>query len=111
MEIVDNAIMLAVPGAMDAGLTNVLLGMGVVLILWPLGDWEYAARPRRVIETYVEPDPLPLPLIHRDLAYHMDASYLLNRGHLQRLVYLFRACSMLLVAEILMWVVDLIANG
>lgn len=89
----------------------VLLGVGVVMILWPRGDWEYAASPLRIIESYVEPDPLDLPLIHRDLALHMDASFLMNRGHLQTLVYLFRGCSILLVAEIVAWVVDLIANG
>lgn len=89
----------------------VLLGVGVILILWPRGDWEYAARPRRVIETYIEPDPLELPLIHRDLAYHMDASYLLNRGHLQDLVRLFRVSSILLVVEILAWVIDLVVSG
>jgi hypothetical protein len=89
----------------------VLLGGGVVLILWPRGDWEYAARPRRVIESYIEPDALELPLIHRDLAYHMDASYLLNRGHLRHLVRLFRACSILLVVEIVAWVMALIVDG
>lgn len=86
----------------------VLLGVGVILILWPRGDWEYASRPRRVIETHIEPDLPQLPLIHRDLAFHMDASYLLNRGHLQRLVYFFRACSILLIVEIVAWVVDLV---
>jgi hypothetical protein len=89
----------------------VLLGVGVILILWPRGDWEYTARPRRIIETYIEPDSLGLPLIHRDLAYHMDASYLRNRGHLHDLVRLFRVSSILLVLEIVAWVVDLIVTG
>ena len=54
----------------------ILLGACVLAILWPRHDWEYAVRPERLIENYVEhPDPLPLPLIHRDLALHMDNAY------------------------------------
>ena len=37
----------------------VLLGLSVVAILWPRHDWEYAVRPERLIENYIEhPEPL-----------------------------------------------------
>ena len=90
----------------------VLLGAAVIAILWPRGDWEYAVRPELLIANYIEhPEPLDLGGIHRDLALHMDASYLHNRGQLLRLVWLFRGASVLLIVEILAWVVDLIGSA
>jgi hypothetical protein len=87
----------------------IVLGAAVIAILWPRGDWEYAIRPELVIANYIEhPEPLNLAGIHRDLALHMDRSYLRNRGQLLRLVWLFRSASVLLIVEILAWVVDLI---
>jgi hypothetical protein len=86
----------------------VVLGAAVLAILWPRDDWEYAVRPELVIESYVEhEEPLALPEIHRDLALHMDASYLKNRGQLLTLTNLFRAASVLLTLEVVAWVVDL----
>lgn len=90
----------------------ILLGASVLAILWPRHDWEYAVRPERLIENYVEhPDPLPLPLIHRDLALHMDNAYLSNRGQLLDLVRYFRWASVLLTLEVVSWVVDLVLNA
>jgi hypothetical protein len=89
----------------------VLLGAAVLAILWPRHDWEYAVRPELLIENYIEhPEPLELPLIHRDLALHMDNAYLSNRGQLLRLVRFFRWASALLTLEVLSWVVDLALN-
>jgi hypothetical protein len=94
-----------------ATVSFVALGAGVVLILWPRDDWSYVIRAELLIENYIEPDPLPLHRIHRDLALHMSASYLVNRGQLRVLVWLFRACSALLVLETAAWVVDLVVKG
>lgn len=89
-----------------------LLGAAVIAILWPRSDWEYAVRPELLITNYIEhPKPLGIPEIHRDLALHMDTSYLRNRGQLLRLVWLFRAASILLTVEIVAWVVDLIVQA
>lgn len=86
----------------------VVLGGAVLAILWPRDDWEYAIRPERIIANYVEhSQPLPLSLIHRDVALHMDRSYLKNRGQLLVLTRLFRAASILLTLEVVTWVVDL----
>ena len=49
-----------------------------LLLLLPR-RWEFTAVPRRIIGTYVEAEnPLPLPMIHRDLALHMEDSYVRN---------------------------------
>ena len=89
-----------------------LLGAAVIAILWPRNDWEYAVRPQLLIANYIEhPEPLDIAGIHRDLALHMDRSYLHNRGQLLRLVWLFRGASLLLIVEILAWIVDLIDHA
>jgi hypothetical protein len=89
----------------------VLLAGAVVAVLWPRHDWEYAVRPELLIENYIEhPQPLELPLIHRDLALHMDRAYLSNRGQLLDLVRLFRWASIFLALEVVSWVVDLALN-
>ncbi|MGH2745675.1 MAG: hypothetical protein ACRDN8_24930 [Thermoleophilaceae bacterium] len=88
------------------------LGAAVIAILWPRNDWEYAIRPELLIANYIEhPEPLSLEQIHRDLALHMDRSYLRNRGQLLRLVWLFRAASILLTIEVVAWVVDLVVQA
>lgn len=90
----------------------VLLGAAVIAILWPRDDWEYAVRPELLIANYIEhPEPLDIAEIHRDLALHMDNSYLRNRGQLLRLVWLFRTASILLIVEVVAWVVDLILQA
>ncbi|MGH2848681.1 MAG: hypothetical protein ACRDL0_22210 [Thermoleophilaceae bacterium] len=63
-------------------------GVGVCALasLWPRA-WEFTASPRDVTATYVEGDePLELAAIHRDLALHMQASYLANQAGLERLI-------------------------
>jgi hypothetical protein len=82
-----------------------------VLILWPRDGHEHIARPALLVRLYVEPTTLALPLIHRDLAFHTDASYLVNCEYIRRLVTTFRGTSVLLLIEIVFWVVDLIAKG
>lgn len=90
----------------------VLLGAFVLLVLWPRRDWEYTIRPELLIENYIEhPEPLNLSEIHRDLALHMDRSYLQNRGQLLRLIRYFRLASIFLMLEVLAWVVDLIGQS
>jgi hypothetical protein len=87
------------------------LGASVLVILWPRRDWEFALSPERFISTYVEPDegePLPLPLIHRDLALHMGRSASLNRRQLRWLMVAFRCGALLLMAEVVAWVIALI---
>lgn len=53
------------------------LSLSALAILWPRRDWEFALSPARLIATYIEPaddPPVELPVIHRDLALHMDVS-------------------------------------
>ena len=90
----------------------ILLGLAVVLILWPRHDWQYLVRPSKVIASYIEHhEPVPLKLIHRDLALHMDAAWLANRGQLLELVLYFRAACVLLTLEVFLWVVDLVSRS
>ncbi|MEA2492954.1 MAG: hypothetical protein QOJ29_865 [Thermoleophilaceae bacterium] len=84
------------------------LALGLLVILWPRQDWAFEAVPRQIIGTYIEAsDPLPLPQIHRDLAIHMEDSYVENEGRMKPLFRSFRVSSLLLMAEISAWIVDL----
>jgi hypothetical protein len=92
----------------------VALGAAVLAILWPRRDWEFDLSPAQFIATYLEPteeDPLPLALIHRDLALHMGGSAAANRAQLGRLMIVFRVGALLLVAEVVAWVIALIAQS
>lgn len=85
----------------------VAVGVSTILILWPRRHWEFAAIPRRVIDTYIEAEePFSPPRIHRDLALHMEDSYVLNERRLERLIVLFRVASVVLTFEVVAWVVD-----
>jgi hypothetical protein len=89
----------------------VLLGLAVLLILWPT-ELQFAISPQQFIETYTEPpsaDPLPLHRIQRDLALHMGTSAQENRRQLRELSLAFRVSAVLLLAEVVAWVVALIA--
>jgi hypothetical protein len=84
------------------------LGTAALMILWPHKGWEFGAYPHSVIGTYIEADkPLPLPQILRDLALHMENSYDKNANRLGRVIFSFRAASLLLTAETLAWVIDI----
>lgn len=92
----------------------VLLSLTVLFIIWPRRDWEFAASPELMMQTYIEPEdaePLELPLIHRDLALHMGNSAALNREQLRQVMKAFRVGALLLTAEVLAWVVVLIEQA
>jgi hypothetical protein len=85
------------------------LAAAIFGILWPRTDWEFVAAPRRLISTYTETEaPLPLPRVHRDLALHMENSYDANGWRLGWMVRLLRTAIVLLAAETVLWIVDLV---
>lgn len=66
--------------------------------------WEFTAVPRRIISTYIEADPpLPIPMIHRDLALNMEDSYISNEIGLEKLIIRFRLALGFLATEIVAW--------
>jgi len=83
-------------------------------MLWPRRDWAFSLAPAEFIATYLEPEegePIELHLIERDLALHMEWSAHFNRKQLWMLTSAFRLGALLLVAEVLAWVVALVARG
>lgn len=89
----------------------VLLGLAVLLVLWPRRDWEFSLAPDQFIATYLEPadgEPLALHLIERDLALHMGRGTELNRRQLKTLTMIIRTGALLLVIEVLAWVITLV---
>ena len=68
--------------------------------------------PRRIIGTYIEADPpLPIPMIHRDLALHMEDSYISNEIGLDNLIVRFRLALGFLALEIVAWTFDIATRG
>jgi hypothetical protein len=51
--------------------------------------------------------PLPLPLVHRELALHIDASYVENQPRYELLTRCFRVAAVLLSLEVAGWILDL----
>ncbi len=88
------------------------VGATVLVVLWPRRDWVFTVNAERFIATYVESTdgPLEVPLIHRDLALHMSASYVRNAIQLRILAFAFRVGAVLLVAEVVAWVVNLVGE-
>jgi hypothetical protein len=85
------------------------LGLSTVAlaILWP-HRWEFTTDPEDLIETYIESDnPAPTSEIHRDLSLHMHRSYVQNQVGREQLARQFRLATVLLVAEVILWMVDL----
>lgn len=87
-----------------------LVGASVLAVLWPRTDWTFTIDAERFIGTYIESDggPLPLPGIHRDLALHMAASYVVNARQLRLLTIAFRLGAGFLVGEVIAWVADIV---
>lgn len=82
-----------------------------LLVLLPR-RWEFTAVPRRIIGFYIETDqPLPLPMIHRDLALHMEDSYVRNELGLDTMLLRFRLALGLLALEVVAWTVDIATRG
>jgi hypothetical protein len=84
-----------------------VVGLGVLFVLWPRHDWSFSASAVDVIATYVEPEPLPLPTIHRDLAIHRAVAYDANAAQLRQLFWVFRCALVALVIETAAWIVVL----
>jgi hypothetical protein len=95
------------PGMLIAIVAFVLVGIAVLAVLWPRPDWEFGASAQDLIAEYVEPESVPLPLIHRDLALHRTASFATNAAQLRWLVSAFRFGLVLLVIEVGAWLVAL----
>ena len=84
-----------------------LVGVAVLAVLWPRQEWEFGASAQDLIAEYVEPETVPLALIHRDLALHRTASFATNATQLRWLVTTFRVSLVLLVIEVGAWLVAL----
>jgi hypothetical protein len=73
-------------------------------ILWPR-RWEVATSPRKVIVTYIESaDTLLVDELYRDLSLHMHRGYSENYKGLRKLFVFVQIASVLLVAEVMLWI-------
>jgi hypothetical protein len=88
-----------------------VLGIATLCVLWPDEQWEFEIIPNRLLSTYIERDDgidVPIAVIHRDLALHMENSYLANETRrLRPLRWAFRIAVAALVIEVAIWLADL----
>jgi hypothetical protein len=84
-----------------------IIALTVLAVLWPRHDWQFSANANTLISEYVEPETLPLPLVHRDLALHRAESYRRNADQLRWLFGAFRLGLLMVVVEVVAWVVAL----
>jgi hypothetical protein len=88
-----------------------VLGIATLCVLWPDEQWEFEVIPNQLLSTYIERDDgidVPLVVIHRDLALHMENSYLANEmRRLRPLRWAFRIAVAALVIEVAIWLADL----
>ena len=91
--------------------TFIVVGGCVLLVLWPRSDWSFSASAADIIAEYIEPDPVALPDVYRDLALHRAAAYDRNARQLGRLFTVFRVGLVVLVVEVAAWVVALAERG
>jgi hypothetical protein len=84
------------------------LGLALLLILWPRTEWQETSLPSQLIGSDIEvEEPLPLRLIHRDLAIDMEGVYMESVALYGRLARYFRIAAILLNVEVLAWVGEL----
>lgn len=85
----------------------------VLATFWPRHDWMFAVDARKYIAVYLESDdgPSELPVIHKELALHMAASYHNNGRQLRSLLRIVRAAGLLLALEVVAWLAALVAQG
>jgi hypothetical protein len=83
----------------------VCVGACALGLLWPR-HLSVAIDARLMLEEYVEPTGMPLPLVHRDLALERSDAFDCNRRTLDRMAWLLRLGLCLLALQILAWVVS-----
>ena len=84
------------------------LAVALLLILWPRMEWHETSLPSYLIGSHIEvEEPLPLRLIHRDLAIQMEGVYRESEALYDRLARYFRVAAILLNVEVLAWVGEL----
>lgn len=99
-------------GGRSAGVTAYVVaaaflavGASIFGLFW-LGHLEVTVDPKALIADYAEPSPVPLALVHRDLAIHRAKSVADNRRTLDRMTVLLRVAVGSLAVEVVAWLVN-----
>jgi hypothetical protein len=82
-----------------------LLGVAVLVILWPRSDWQGTVEPMAIVGRLVERrgGPPSTTGFHRELVVHMSAAMAANHRELERLGVWLRTGAVLLVGEVVAW--------
>lgn len=80
----------------------------VILLPWEWSGWHTNAKV--LVRDYVDPSDKTVESMARDLALYDERYYDANKGKLNILYWCFRIASGLLVAQVVLWIVDLEAR-
>jgi hypothetical protein len=87
------------------------VGLLTIYVLLPKAGWTFRFSAKALIRDYVEAEPpAELAEMQRDLALHLENHYERNELRLNRLFWLLRIASALLVGEVVLWLVLLRGN-
>ena len=83
-------------------------GVAFILILWPRGEWFFRASAHEILG-HVEnsAEEVTLESAHSELARQLEAAYEKNEAKLGQLFKLLRVGTIVLGAEVLLWIVEL----
>jgi hypothetical protein len=74
-------------------------------LLWPR-QWGFRLKADVLVGSYIEADPpATLDVMHRELALWTEKAYQENAERLDRMFVFFRLATVLMVAEIVIWIV------
>jgi hypothetical protein len=80
----------------------------VLAILWPEWSWTFRFNPKKLVRDYIDADPpATLDEMRLDLSLHMENWAEENSTRMRWLFRCFEAASILLGAEVVLWMVDL----
>jgi hypothetical protein len=86
----------------------VAAGALCLAILWPEWSWTFRFNPKKLVRDYIEADPpATLDEMRLDLSLHVENWAEKNGIKMRWLFRCFEAASILLGAEVVLWMVDL----
>jgi hypothetical protein len=84
------------------------LAAGAALyVLWPRGGWYFSNRVSSLLKVWVDDETADLDKMHREVAEFNQQNWDENQDRMKWLYAGFQAASMLLAAEVIVWLIDL----
>jgi hypothetical protein len=88
------------------------IGALAVFLLWPYYNLTFRFDPEDLLNRYVDvAEPLPMPVIHRELALQIKSDWKANGRIVRRLREALQLALVLLLVEIVVWLISIASSG